>query len=377
VRIVDFGTYFAGPFSSKLLADLGAKVIKLESVQGDPNRGNISVFEGGNRGKRGIAVDLKSPEGQQVLQRLAERADIVHHNLRPGVADRLGADYLTLAAVNPTLIFLESPGFGLEGPKARLQSFAPLHSGFSGIFFASAGEGNGPIRSLQSEDYWTGLFGAFGLLVSLLHRRRTGEGQHLVCSQMSAALYVTTYMVVRPDGRVEETLPMDSQQTGFRPSQRLYRTTDGWVCVASSRPDVLDRMNRALESQTSSDDDIADVVSALESAFEACKTKEIVSKLLDNGVVAAPVRETTYRDEYLLDLESHLAGRVIEVNRPDLGSIREIGPLMRFSGSESVIPSAGPVLGEHTEAILDELGYERAEIEELLAKGVVKSYIPS
>jgi crotonobetainyl-CoA:carnitine CoA-transferase CaiB-like acyl-CoA transferase len=363
VRIVDFGTYFAGPMASRMLAEMGADVVKVEAPSGDPNRGLVSLFEGAQRGKRAVAIDMKDPRGQEALQRLAKSADVVQHNLRPGVADRLGADVRRLRELNPSLVYLESPGFGLTGPMARLQSFAPLHSGFSGIFFTSAGQGNPPIRSLQSEDYWTGLFSAFGILLALFDRQRTGAGHHIVCSQLATALTVTQHAVVGADGRVIADLTIDADQLGYHELDRLYRSLDGWVCVSAPTPDELPALVEA--TGASSPEQLERCIATLPAAevLDACRRV---------GIAACVARSESGREQFLRDPENVRSGRVVELRRQDLGRILEIGPLLRFAGQDVGVRGAAPALGEHTYEVLREVGYSPSELAELNSSGVIR-----
>ena len=157
VRIVEFGNWFASPYGNRLLAALGADVVKVEPLQGDPIRPLPDPCEGANRGKRSLAIDLKSDEARPVLDRLLREADIVQHNLRPGVAERLGIHYEATRALNPDVVYGYAPGYGSAGPKAKLQSFAPLLSGFVGLMHLAAGPGNEPHTPFGNEDYYNGL----------------------------------------------------------------------------------------------------------------------------------------------------------------------------------------------------------------------------
>ena len=181
VRILDMGAYFAGPYSSRLLADFGADVIKLEPVQGDPMRGFVTTFNVAQAGKRGLAADLKDPAVARALRQLIEWADVVHHNLRPGAAERLGIDYEAVSRLNPRAVYLYAPGWGAHGPFAMRQSFAPMLSGYAGVTYEVAGKFNVPLPPVAHEDPGNGLLGAVAMLAGTLatpedrHRLLRGE----------------------------------------------------------------------------------------------------------------------------------------------------------------------------------------------------------
>src|SRR5829696_8628343 len=142
------------------------------------------MFNGANHGKFGVAANLKHPAAAKFARDLIASADIVQHNLRPGAAERLGIDAASARALNPELIYHYAPGYGSSGPKSMLQSFAPLHPGFVGVHSEASGEGNPPMQTFGNEDYYNGQLNAIGMLLALVHKARTGEGQHVECAQL-------------------------------------------------------------------------------------------------------------------------------------------------------------------------------------------------
>jgi crotonobetainyl-CoA:carnitine CoA-transferase CaiB-like acyl-CoA transferase len=369
VRVLDLGVFTAGPYGSRLLADLGADVIKIERLEGDPLRPLPQPFEGAQRGKRGVGLDLKTPEAREVLGRLIASADAVHHNMRPNVAAKLGADYETARTVRPEVIYVESPGFGTSGPKANLQSFAPLQAGFSGLFHTAAGDGNPPIRAHQSEDYYNAMLAAVATLMGLLQRARSGSGARIECPQLSASLWSSSYVVVDAERNVLETLQIDRAQLGYGPTHRLYRTADGWVCVWAE--DVgLHGLCRAVGVDTElslADDPLA---KELEAAFVQQSSAALVGRLRAERV-AVEIAGSSYCDDFLADDANLASGRVVEFHTEHLGTLREIGPILRFSDMAVVAKAPAPLLGEHTAEVLAEVGYTAAEIAELHARGCV------
>ncbi len=369
VRILDLGVFTAGPYGSRLLADLGADVIKIERLEGDPLRPLPQPFEGAQRGKRGVGLDLKTPEAREVLRRLIATADAVHHNMRPTAAAKLGADYETARAVRPDVIYVESPGFGTSGPKANLQSFAPLQAGFSGLFHTAAGEGNPPIRAHQSEDYYNAMLAAVATLMGLLQRARSGAGARIECPQLSASLWSSSHVVIDAERRVLETLEIDQAQLGYGPTHRLYRTADSWVCVWAE--DVgLEGLCRAVgvDTEPAQPDDA--LAKELDAAFARRTSAALVGELRAAGV-AVEVAGGSYCDEFLADEANLASGRVVEFHTEHLGTLREIGPILRFSDMAVSARGPAPLLGEHTAEVLAEVGYTGAEVAELHARGCV------
>ena len=208
LKLVDFGAFIAGPYAARILGDLGATVIKVEPPGGETMRPKderiFSSHKGQNvvtRGTRDIVVDLKTEEGRSIVHKLISDADVVSQNMRPGVAERLGIGYEDVKKINPSAIYLFSPGFGSTGPRSHLPSFEPLNSAFVGIHYRTGGEGNSPIQSM-SLDGFCGLLAACGVMMALIHRQKSGEGQYLDLSQLAAAMYYTSETYKTSDGKI-------------------------------------------------------------------------------------------------------------------------------------------------------------------------------
>ncbi|HXC41473.1 MAG TPA: CoA transferase, partial [Burkholderiales bacterium] len=232
VRIVDFGSYFAGPSASKMLSDLGAEVIKVEPLQGDTLRGSPFAFRPAQRGKRAIAVDSKTPEGRAIVHKLVSRADIVTHNMRPGAAERAGIGYDELSKIRPGLIYLHSPGFGGAGPRSHLPAFAPLISAMAGMQSLAAGKGNAPVAFWSSnEDQTGGCFSAAWLSMALYYRERTGKGIRMESSLFSAAMMAACEVILDANDNALFRFEIDKDQTGYNALCRLYHAKDGWVMM--------------------------------------------------------------------------------------------------------------------------------------------------
>jgi crotonobetainyl-CoA:carnitine CoA-transferase CaiB-like acyl-CoA transferase len=236
LKILDLGAYYAGPYSSRLLADLGADVIKVEPLLGDQLRGIERPFYSAQANKRSLAANLKDSGLAKALRGLLVWADVVHHNLRPGAAERLGLDYEVVRGVNPSIIYLHAPGWGSTGPFALRQSFAPMLSGYVGVTFEMAGRFNPPLPPAANEDPGNGLLGAVAILLALLHRQAEGEGQFVENPQLNATMGHMAHIVRAMDGTVVGSGRLDPLQMGLGPFERLYETSDGFVCLVAYDP---------------------------------------------------------------------------------------------------------------------------------------------
>jgi crotonobetainyl-CoA:carnitine CoA-transferase CaiB-like acyl-CoA transferase len=382
VKVLDFGAYFAGPYASRLLADLGADVVKLEPRSGDPMRPLVRTFAAAQRGKRGIAVDLKAPAGKEVARRLAAWADIVSHNLRPCVAERLGLGYAQVCEVNPQVVYLYSPGWGSTGPDARRQGFAPLYAGLVGVHHEVAGRGNPPAFPLPNEDYANGLLGAAASLMALVHRRRTGQGQYVESPQLNATLMLLMGVMRRErDGEVLGAGALDSRQLGTHPLHRLYRTADGWICVVAARAAQFAALCRALGLEEAATDPrfadaegrrrhAAELGALLEPAFARLTSAQCVAALEGAGVPCELPRACG-QTALFEDPAQRCDGRVVEYAHPQYKRLREIGRLVRVGEQTPGAGRPAPALGEHTREILGQLGYSGEQVAQLFARAVV------
>jgi crotonobetainyl-CoA:carnitine CoA-transferase CaiB-like acyl-CoA transferase len=369
VRILDLGAYYAGPYSSRLLADLGAEVVKVEPLLGDQLRGIERPFFSAQAGKRAMAANLKDPALAEVTRELLRRADVVHHNLRPGAAERLGLDYASVSEVNPDIVYLHAPGWGSTGPFAMRQSFAPMLSGYVGVTYEIAGRFNAPMPPTANEDPGNGLLGAIAILLALLHRDRTGGGQAVENPQLNATMTHMAHAVRTVDGEVIGADRLDPLQYGNGAFERLYQTADGWVCVVAYAEDDRDALVKTLGVDRMADNDHqADLIAA---AFAERETKAAIRELRNaNVAIVEPAGRSMHR--LMNDPEQRRVGRVAEVAHPEKGNVRELHVLIRVSDAEQVPHRLAPGLGEHTDEVLHELGCDAEEIASLHAGGAVR-----
>ncbi len=376
VKILDLGAYFAGPYSSRLLADLGADVIKLEPTQGDQLRGIDQCFFPAQAGKRSIAMDLKAPGVRPAIEGLLEWADVVHHNLRPGAAQRLGLAYEDIRASHPEVVYLYAPGWGSGGPDMLRQSFAPMMSGYVGVTFEAAGRFNEPLPTPCNEDPGNGMLGAACILMGLLHRRRTAEGMYIENPQLNATMSHVAHIVRRmpDDGTGGEVLGagrLDTLQYGFGPFERLYRTADGWVCLSALEESERAALGEVLDLEPA---DLAETADLAEIA-DRIEQRDTATWLAKFGAAGVPAVEPVGRNThaFLNDPENRRTGRVAECRHPGKGNIRELARLVRVSGCTDPPHRLAPELGAHTDSILRSVGLEPEQIDNLRTDGAIRS----
>jgi len=382
VRVLDAGAYYAGPFSSRLLADLGADVIKLETTLGDQLRGIQRPFRSASAGKRAISLDLKDPDLHRARDELIKRADVILHNMRPGAAERLGLGYDRVRELNPDAIYLYAPGWGRTGPDAMRQSFAPLMSGYVGIGYEVGGQFNPPMWPLGNEDPGNGLTGAVGILMALLHQTRRGKGCYVENPQLNATMTHIAHTVRRSDGTVLGAERLDPLQTGISPLDRLYETRDGWVCVVALSDAEIGRLESALaitilddqrfatpELRTQNSYELADLLSDL---FLKRGSEECVQLLRSAGVAAVIPKAENNNEAFHRDPVNQAIGRIAQVQDSGGQFVREAAAMVRVTGAATAPHRLAPEFGADTDAVLGELGYDLQKITELRERGSIR-----
>jgi crotonobetainyl-CoA:carnitine CoA-transferase CaiB-like acyl-CoA transferase len=362
LKILDLGAYYAGPYSSRLLADLGADVVKLEPVPGDPLRGLARPFRSAQAGKRSIAVNLKDPDLVEARDALVDWADVIHHNMRPGAAERLGLGFDDVAARNPRCVYVYAPGWGTSGPDRDRQSFAPLLSGYVGIGYEVAGRYNPPLFPVGNEDPGNGLLGAVGMLMALVERQRSGAGQYVVNPQLNATMTHMAHVVRTADRTVLGGERLDPLQFGISALDRLYQTSDGWICLVATGPGEADALARLVGEDLLADAAFAD-------AFAVKPTATWLADLAAAGVPAVEPLAVNNAVGFLSDPLQRGLGRTAECPHPREGKIREVAILVRVSHATPAPHRVAPDLGEHTSSVLRSLGYDEQRIKEMEARG--------
>ncbi|WP_257556348.1 CoA transferase [Sphingobium sp. CFD-2] len=381
IKVVDFSSFFAVGYGGRLLSDLGADVIKVETPGGDQMRPLPDCFDAAQRGKRDIVLNLKHPEALEAALKLVATADVVTHNLRPGKADKLGIGYEALSKLNPRLLYVYLPGYGSRGPKSLLKSFAPLVSGWTGLLYEGGGEGNPPTRAVfGNEDYNNGFLGAAGILMGLEHRAVTGRGDYMEIPQLHSSLWTTSEHFLDADRKVVYGFRLDKEQAGFNALDRIYRTADGWLCISCRSDERFAALAKAVGHEDWLSDPrfaTARVRSANDAAlldalkpFFADKSSADAHALLEAaGAPSEIARETSWVREALWQDWATASNRVIENFDSMYGHVRQFGSFMHFSRTPGSAKGSAPRLGEHTRQILGEIGYSDAEIDALIDSG--------
>jgi crotonobetainyl-CoA:carnitine CoA-transferase CaiB-like acyl-CoA transferase len=382
LKVLDIGHWFAGPYASRLLADLGADVIKVEPPIGDPMRGLERPFSSAQAGKRALGVNFTHPEVGDIRNALIGWADVVHHNLRPGVAERLGMGYEQVRDLNPEVVYLHATGWGIGGPDVNRQSLAPLMAGYVGADYEAAGLFNPPVDPVANEDSGGGLLGAVGALMALFNRGRSGRGQFLDSPHFHSAMEDMCHVVRRSsDGNVLGAGSLDALQTGVGPLHRLYETADGWICVVAIKEEHIEALGRVLDVDILGDPRFSttelreansyELEDELFERFLGRLTADLVGALGSAGVpVAEPVYDNNRR--FMDDPQQLRLGRVGEFDHPRYGKTRQPGVLIRFEGASVPPLRRAPELGEHTDEVLAALGIAPEDVARLREAGAIR-----
>lgn len=384
VRVIDLTTVVSGPVCTSLLADQGADVVKIEPPEGDITRRMgvdgqpTAMFVACNRGKRSLALDLKRPEAQVVVHRLAAASDVLVQNFRPGAMERLGLGFEALSAINPRLIYVSISGVGETGPYAAQRVYDPVIQSLSGLADVQSDPETGRPRMIRTiiADKTTGAFAAQAICAALFAREKTGEGQHIRLAMLDAMV-----AFLWPEAMADHAIPGRKKASGPPGPDLVFRTADGYItvgtvsnaewrglCAALQRPDLIDdpRFCSSAARSTNAAERKAVVAEALESRT----TKEWLRLLADNDVPGAPV----LRREQVLNDPQVVHNRLIEtIEQPGLGPIRQARPAARFEQTPAAIQGPAPGLGQHTEQILAEIGLSGAEIAAMVASGAASS----
>src|SRR3954451_20963357 len=354
----------AGPFCGQVLGDMGADVVKVEPPEtGDQTRVGMGehAFRAVNRNKRSVTLDLKDAGDIATLHRLVERADVLTQNFRPGVSKRLSADYETLRAINPRLIYASISGFGQTGPYAQRPGFDLIAQGVSGVMSVTGEPDGNPVKcGVPVSDLSAGLFCAVGILSALEARHRTGEGQRIDTSLWEGAFALSIWETAElwATGRTPGKLGSAHRLTA--PYQAL-KTRDGYLtvggnndklyrrlCATLGREDLVERFPTNAERMARR----PELVKELEAALAAHDTADWVQALLDAGVPAGPIHDYA---QAVADPHTRAREMVVEMQHPEAGTVYGLGIPVKLSATPGSIRRPAPLLGQHTDEILAEL----------------------
>jgi crotonobetainyl-CoA:carnitine CoA-transferase CaiB-like acyl-CoA transferase len=369
VRVLDLGLGVAGPFAGRALADLGADVIKVHALH-DTYWAGTHMGLGTNRGKRSIALNLKTPDGLAALHRLVAQADVVTTNWRPGAAARLGVDYETLRTRFPRLIYCNSRGYE-KGPRSDLPGTDQTAAALTGAEWEDGARdtGNPPLWSRSNMgDTGNALLAAIAITAALYHRERTGEGQGVSTSIVNAGLFHTSYAWVHEDGTPASWDHVDVGQYGLGPFYRMYRCAgDTWLFVAAVDPVARERLGGAVGGF---EDGSEDPVAVLEGRFATRPAAEWFDLLDEAGVPVEVVNEEFCRT--LFDDPAAVSSQLVaQTWSGSVGRFEDPGLLVETYPATGVIQRGPCMCGEHTREILLEVGYSLSEIDALVEQKVV------
>ena len=381
VRVLDLSAFIAGPLGPMVLSDLGADVVKIEPLNGEGVRTLPFLFLGVNRGKRDVALDIKSLAGREVLERLIRRSDVVVHNMRVGVAERLGIDYESVKRLQPHVIYVHSTGYGSTGPEAHKPGVDPLFQSLSGIT-SRQGAGTGRPVFLKTPvcDDANGHLLAVAVLMGLRHRQCTGEGGKLELSLLGTSILVNSDDFLRYDGKKPRPLA-DQDLYGMSALYRLYNTAQGWIFLSCVQEKEWAALVEILGTSINSEDMTFEAASAMDpwndelcaalaAEFARRPAAEWEQLLTGHGIpcvrVAEDNQEGFYHNPQALSLSA-----VSHKHHAEYPDLRQPGTMIEFSETPMADKPAAPLLGQHTQEILEELGYSPQRISELIADGAV------
>jgi crotonobetainyl-CoA:carnitine CoA-transferase CaiB-like acyl-CoA transferase len=389
VRVVDMAQMLAGGYGSMLLGDLGAEVIKIEPIEvGDPTRllgppfveGESAYFMAINRNKKSVALDVRKEQGRQVLYDLVRVSDVVFHNFRPGVMEKLGCDYHTLRGINPRIIYCGLTGYGETGPYRDYPAFDLAIQAISGAMSITGEPGRPPVRQgIPIGDLAGSLFAAFSISAALYAREVTGEGRKIDLSLMdcnvSLLTYVGQYYLI--DGQVPG--PMGSGHLSVVPYQ-AFATQDMYIVVAVFVEKFWQAFCRVLGIEELIDDprfcdndrrraNREELVPILEEIFRTRPGEEWLRLLSEAQVPCAPINTL---DRLFADPQVAARNMVVEMEHPKVGRLRSIGNPVKTPPMPEGPFRPPPLHGEHTDEVLrDILGYSAERIAQLRESGII------
>src|SRR5207249_7279229 len=382
LRVLDVTQVMAGPFCAMLLADLGADVIKIEPPAGDSTRqmpGAVGAdsppFNAVNRGKRSVVLNLKAAEGREVFTRLARASDIVIENYRPGVMRALGLDYEALSTLNPRLVYASISGYGQTGPDARKGGFDLIAQGVSGIMSITGDPGGPPVKAgVPLTDLGAGLFALVGILAALHARHETGHGQRIDTSLVEAGVALSVWEATEYFSGTGIPEPKGSAHRMNAPYQ-AFRCADGYVTIGANTDRLFRRLCDVLGHPEWADvPEFADNGSrvrhavALAGLIEGVMAQHPRARWLEKlGALDIPCGPINDYAQVFADPQIAARDMVRETDHPVLGRLRTLGSPIKLSETPADPSRRGPLLGEHTEEVLCEFGFDEAEIAVLRA----------
>ncbi len=387
IVVLDSTQVMAGPYCAMLLADMGARVIKVEPPIGDSTRmmagsrgSDSAAFNAVNRGKSGIVLDLSKPQAIEVFKRLARSADIVIENYRPGVMGRLGVDYVSLSAENPRLIYASISGYGQTGPDASKGGFDLIAQGVSGIMSVTGEPGGPPVKAgVPLTDLAAGLFALSGILAALHARSKSGRGQHIDTSLVEAGLALSVWEATVYFEGSGIPGPIGSAHRLSAPYQ-AFRCSDSYFTIGAANDRNFAKVANLLgHSEWNSDPRFSSntlrvqhrsALAALIEAQTSLESRDVwLERFEEAGIPCGPILNY---EEALATPQAVAREMTLEVDHPTLGRLRTLGTPIKMSETPLNPTRRAPMLGEHTDEVLGAAGYSENEIDQLRMTGAAR-----
>ena len=379
-RVLDLTTVRSGPTCTKVLADFGAEVLRVERP-GDSGR-DRAFFDSADlqRNKKSLVLNLQHPKGAEILRRLAAEADVVVENYRPDVKHRLGIDYDTLARQNPRLVYASISGFGQAGPYRDRPGYDQIVQGMSGLMWLTGTQETAPLRvGIPIGDLLAGYFAALGILVALLERETSGRGQRVETSLLEALVGSLSFQAAKYLNTGEVPPPVGNHHPLTAP-MGVYRAKDGHLNLAVGNDEMFRRLCAVLELPQLADDprfsrnparvkNRRALDELLEEALARRPVAEWVEVLNAAGVACGPIYTL---DQVFADPQVRGFNLVHGLQHPVWGLVKVLGLPINLSRTPSEVKTPAPLPGQHTRDVLEQLGYDRPTIEGLLAEGVIE-----
>ncbi|TEA78160.1 CaiB/BaiF CoA transferase family protein [Allopusillimonas ginsengisoli] len=390
MRVLELAQIMAGPTCGMMLADMGADVVKVEKLPGgDDSRGYREPRVNGvsapfmilNRNKRGIALNLKKPQGREILLRMVRDADVLTENYRRGTLEKLGLGYDVLSGVNPGLIYCAVSGYGRDGPYGDKAGFDLIAQGFTGLMSITGEPGRPPVKTGNSiADINAGILATVGIIAAYVHKLRTGEGQVVDTSLMEAGLQQTYWHAAMYFATGQSPAPTGSAHLLAAPYQ-AFRVADGWINIGGANQANWERIALVLghpewcadaryASNTARMENLDSLVQDMERVLIQYDQAHWLSAFDQAGVPVGPVHSIA---QALSHPQAKARGMVVELNHPEAGLTQSLGCPVHFSKTPTQVTRPAPMLGEHTRELLTGYGYSQAEIDAFIDEGVVET----
>jgi formyl-CoA transferase len=390
MRVLDFSRALTGPYCTQMFGDMGAEVIKIEQPEvGDNSRAWGPPFEAGessyylsvNRNKRSISINMRHPNAAQILSRLVASCDVLIENFVPGTLERMGFGYAECAAIRPDIIYCSISGFGQVGPDRNRAAYDQIAQGLGGLMSVTGEPDGPPMRvGIAIADLVAGMHAAYAVMVAALHREKTGEGQYIDTSLLAGQLAIMTYQAARFFATGEAPHTSGNHHPTICP-YGVFQANDAWFnlavgtddlwrrfCDSLGMPDLKNderfRTNRLRSEHRSALNDL------LASVFIRYSVAELEALLSSAGIPIGAVRDlaAAFGDPQVAALDL-----IQTMQHPTAGAVRVVGPPYRFSKTPGSIRRYPPLLGEHNDELLTELGFDEDEIATFRAEGVIGS----